>query len=93
MTTGPHTFRAYEDTLAVTLDYPRHNSHKFVEVHLCDVRAADGLRIHYDFERDGWSIEQASRFEWSGDEPMDHDWQEVAFVEAWGRERKQEGQL
>jgi hypothetical protein len=28
------------------------------------VRAADSIRMSYDFERDGWVIEQASKFEW-----------------------------
>lgn len=62
---------------------------KFVEVGLMDVRAADSIRISYDFERDGWKIEQASTFEWEADDPKlgDPDWQEVAFIQAWGREK------
>ena len=73
--------------LAIDLWYPRAEDRpKFIEVGLVDVRAADDIRISYDFERDGWKIEQASRFEWSGDdEVMDPDWREVAFVRAWAR--------
>ena len=53
---------------------------------LTDVRAADDIRISYDYDRDGWVIEQASIFEWDGDdEECDEDWQEVAFVKAWAR--------
>lgn len=58
-----------------------------VEVGLVDVRAADSIRISYDYERDGYSIKQASVFEWEpDDDELDEDWQEVAFVEAWGRQ-------
>ena len=58
-------------------------------IDLTHIRAADGIRIKYDSERDGWIIEQASIFEWNEeDEVCDSDWQEVAFVQAWGREGK-----
>ena len=60
-----------------------------VEVGMCCTRAADSILIRYDFRRNGWSILQASTFEWDGDDPeCDPDWQEVAFVEAWARERR-----
>lgn len=59
-----------------------------VEVGLSSVRAADNLRLIYDFDRDGWRIEQASVFAWEcADTVQDPDWQEVAFVQAWGREK------
>lgn len=54
-----------------------------VQVALIDVRAADGIRIAYDFERDGWPITQCDHAE--GNET----WAEVAFVQAWGRESKE----
>jgi hypothetical protein len=61
---------------------------KFV-IGLVDVRAADDIRISYDKARDGWKIEQASIFEWDADDEVcDPDWQEVAFIQAWGRERE-----
>jgi gentisate 1,2-dioxygenase len=45
-------------------------------------------------KRDGWAILQASTFEWSADDEVcDPDWQEVAFVQAWGREKKEEEQI
>jgi hypothetical protein len=61
-----------------------------VEIGLMDVRAADTILVRYDFERDGWSILQASTFEWGKDgAKLDSDWQEVAFIEAWARENEQ----
>lgn len=77
----------------VELWYPGANSNKInqVQVGLCDVRAADDIRIEYDFERDGWSIKQ--QLFWEGPEShdlvedVDH-WYEVAFVQAWGQQRK-----
>jgi hypothetical protein len=69
-------------------DVPETTVRKIV-VGLVDVRAADDMRISYDKERDGWKIEQASTFQWDGDdEKCDPDWQEVAFVQAWAREKK-----
>lgn len=81
-----------KDTTAVELAYPKISEIKYVTVDLLDVRAADGIRISYDFERDGWIIEQASVFEWdASDRVCNPDWQEVAFVQAWGREVEQNG--
>lgn len=78
------------DTLDVELMYPRSNPITKVQVGLCDVRAADSILIEYDFERDGWSIKQASIFSWKAENTvMDSDWQEVAFVQAWGREKEE----
>ena len=77
----------------VELWYPRLNPPRVIHVGLVDVRAADDIRIHYDFNRDGWVIQQASRFEWAADDDvMDPDWQEVAFVQAWARERVKMGE-
>lgn len=57
---------------------------KYLHVNLEDVRAADGIRIHYDFERDGWAIEQGQRFVFKDHEDLDTKWKEVAFIQAWG---------
>ena len=78
------------EVLTVTLWYPRNDDSdvKVIEVDLMDVRAADSIRITYDFDRDGWSILQASIFEWDvDDEECDADWQEVAFIKSWAREK------
>lgn len=77
--------------LVVDIEYPRNDEHRIntIEIGICDVRAADNIRITYDFDRDGWSIQQASTFEWNIDDSVcDQDWQEVAFVQAWAREKK-----
>jgi hypothetical protein len=59
-----------------------------LEISMCHTRAADSIRLKYDSERDGWIIEQASTFEWdANDTECDPDWQEVAFIQAWGREK------
>ena len=61
------------------------NNRNYLHVDLMHVRAADGLRIYYDGERDGWAIEQASVFQWEADDKIcDPGWKEVAFIEAWG---------
>ncbi len=80
-----------EGQLSVDLCYPRIDDGRpsVVEVGLSDVRAADSIQISYDFSRDGWSIKQASTFEWDGNDPdMNEDWAEVSFIPAWGREKK-----
>jgi hypothetical protein len=80
----------YGDELHIDLKYPDvpgARIRKFV-IGLDDVRAADSIRVSYDKDRDGWKIEQASTFEWAADDKVcDSDWQEVAFIQAWGRER------
>lgn len=61
------------------------NSFNYLIVGLCHTRAADDIRIHYESERDGWSIEQATKFQWEvDDKDCDPGWVEVAFIEAWG---------
>jgi hypothetical protein len=63
-----------------------------VLIGLCDVRSADGILVSYDFARDGYVIKQASKFDWRKDDgPHGPDWQEVAFVEAWGQYKRHGG--
>lgn len=79
--------RINDGLLSVDLWYPRSgNELREVEVSLMDVRAADSIRVSYDFERDGYIVKQASTFEWAyEDKVCDEDWQEVAFIKAWAR--------
>ena len=72
------------DAVHIDLWYPRNDdTPNALIVGLMDVRAADDIRIEYDFERDGYRILQQPG--------IDHDtylgstgtWQEVAFVKAW----------
>ena len=82
--------RVYDcNTINIPLWYPRSSEIKKFEIELMDVRAADSIQVEYDFDRDGWKISQASTFEWSGDDTVecDSDWQEVAFIKAWGRKK------
>ena len=72
----------------IELMYPKKET--TVEIGMCHVRAADSIKINYDFDRDGWSIKQASTFQWAVDDLVcDQDWQEVAFIAAWAREKDQ----
>jgi hypothetical protein len=79
--------KRYERVLNVELCYPRNDELRVntVEVGLMDVRAADSIRVTYDFHRDGWSVLQAAG--WNRDQSAGDvmDWQEVAFVRAWAR--------
>lgn len=79
------------DELWIPLSYPQIRTIKKFVIELSDTRAADPIRISYDFERDGWVVEQASVFEWDGDDTVcDPGWREVAFVKAWQFEEKEE---
>lgn len=80
-------------SLEVNIWYPRQRSIQAIQVGLVDVRATDSIRVSYDFPRNGWKIEQASKFHWAAEGPMDDDWQEVAFVESWARAETDEQQI
>jgi len=73
------------DALHIDLWYPRVGDNpRAIHIGLMDVRAADDLRIEYDFERDGWIVKQARVFRWDADDEVcDPQWIEVAFIEAW----------
>ncbi|MFB6375414.1 MAG: hypothetical protein ABEN55_20375 [Bradymonadaceae bacterium] len=78
------------DDKQVDLEYPKLDDNPdAITIALLSVRAADDLRVEYDFERDGWSIQQAARFSWDSMEAAEEigpQWKEVAFVQAWARE-------
>lgn len=68
----------------VELWYPRVDGNaKELEIGLCDVRAADSIRISYDFERDGYAIRQS---DCKLDDHGEAKWIEVAFVQSWALE-------
>jgi len=70
----------------INLWYPRESTVKVIEIGLVDERPADNIRVSYDFDSNGWRIEQASVFGFGDDGAvLDEDWQEVAFVPAWRR--------
>jgi len=93
-----HNYEVLEHSpnhLEVEFNYPEmdetHLSKPLIEVNLCHVRAADGIQVKYDFNRDGWAIYQASTFSWDEDsKECDMDWKEVSFIQAWQREKEEE---
>jgi hypothetical protein len=63
---------------------------KYIQIDLSDVRASDGIRVSYDFDRDGWIIEQPTKLEWKADDTVcDPQWKEVAFIQSWQLESEQ----
>lgn len=77
------------DAVSVEIFYPRQRSIKAVQVGLCDVRAADDVRIEYDFERDGWKVSQRHYAQADGYMTCDGAWHEMAFLPAWPGARKE----
>lgn len=90
--------RTHGHVANVSFWYPRvEGKHKIsaLQVGLVDVRASDDIQISYDFERDGWKIEQEYCCEDSNNcsvemcpccnADLEHPgWKEVAFIQAWG---------
>ena len=75
------------DVLDVTLTYPpytdadnAHDQCRHIEVNQESVRASDGIRMHYDYDRDGWVIEQPRVRD---PNPDIEEWTEVAFIQSW----------
>lgn len=76
--------------LCVDINYPRNPDAEYraVQIGLMDVRAADDIRVSYDFGRDGWKIEQEEIVTDHGHYQGTGQWTEVAFVDAWGNEHQ-----
>lgn len=79
----PHNFHVGKggDTLTVELTYPprsdvanTHDQCRYIVVNQESVRASDGIRLVYDYDRDGFSIQQ---------ETSPDNWQEVYFAMSW----------
>lgn len=83
--------KLYGDTVLVELFYPRSEGHpKFVEVGICDVRANDGVRLSYDFDEDGFRVEQPTAravfLPDAGEAGEVHEpdaWTQVFFAQSW----------
>jgi hypothetical protein len=59
--------------------YPNRGEEKtYLNISLCDVRVADYIRISFDFDRDGWVIEQS--YDSLDEETCEPPWIEVAFL-------------
>ena len=81
------------DELHVELTYPpwtdadnKNKQCRYIFVNQEAVRASDGIRLHYDYERDGFVVEQPRpRLIAIGDNSYEdiEDWIEVAFLRSW----------
>ncbi len=80
-----------EGVMYVDLEYPRNSESKEIDINLVDVRASDGIRISYDFDRDGWVIKQpyfeevlVEKNRGGSDyyKDIEH-FEEVAFIQSW----------
>lgn len=92
---GPNNFhvRKYGNELHVRLTYPpytdadnEHGKCRYIHVNQESVRASDGVRLHYDFERDGLVIEQPRPRLVATDKDSYEtveDWIEVGFFPSW----------
>jgi hypothetical protein len=82
---NPPEVHTHERTLYVELMYPNCGDNvDTVQLGMCHVRAADDIRLSYDFDRDGWSIKQQKYTEIDGIGAEGSDeWREVAFVKSW----------
>lgn len=61
----------------------------YILLALDHTRAVDLIRIKFDSERDGYTIEQEVTIADKGCSETTDDWQEVAFIKAWQLEKQQ----
>lgn len=62
----------------------RNRAPRYVRIDLDDVRAANTLIVHFDFDRDGWVLEAPTKMAWGPDEDsLDEHLEEVGFVPAY----------
>jgi len=71
------------ETRTVDIWYPLRSPESCVEISLVDIRASDGIRVSYDFDRDGWVIKQPT----TNVDGEQTGWQEVAFAKSWQLEK------
>lgn len=82
-----------KNVVDIEIEYPRSNEVDTVEIGLSDVRAADSIRIKYDFERDGWVILQPRSYHphiEGNSYDYAEEWIESAFCQAWQYELPEE---
>lgn len=72
-----------DEVYAVDLFYPNNCKCKYIQVGLSDIRAADDIRISYDYHRDGYVIEQLPYEKTHQGTEVTGEWQEVAFIKSW----------
>lgn len=80
------------ETMHIEFSYPRVDGNiKEIKLGLSDVRASDGIKIHYDFERDGYVIMQPYVIKKDMGHYIDaatETWEEVGFFQSWALEHK-----
>ena len=101
---GPRNFHVIKtgNELHVTLTYPpwtdadnKHGQCRYIHVNQEAVRASDGVRLHYDYDRDGFVVEQPKmRLKKTGKDSYDtiEDWVETGFFQSWQFEEQGEGE-
>lgn len=77
-----------DDVLSVELTYPNitKGGCTTVEIDQESVRASDGIRVRYDYDRDGWAIYQPRPYYYVDHQDqmsIEDEWVEVAFVQSW----------
>lgn len=76
-----------DNVLKVELHYPGVKGNKdTIEVGMTSVRADDGIRLKYDFERNGWAIYKPKvthPYESIGRYGYLEEWVEVAYIPSW----------
>lgn len=101
---SPRNFHVAKDgdTLRVDLTYPpwtdadnKHDQCRYVWVDQEATRASDGVRLHYDYQRDGFVVEQPKP--WmeliDGCYHSRDEWIEVGFFPSWNLDAPQEEQM
>lgn len=74
--------REFAEAVEVKLGYPEQAGNiNTIEVALSDVRAANSIRIRYDFARNGWVISQQPAEQDEDDQSVLTPWAEVAFID------------
>lgn len=83
-------FYERENGISVEMCYPRNTKTKYVDVSISDVRASDGIRIEYDFDRDGYVIKQPIFVDVQKENYIEQEieWEETFFAKSWKLEYK-----
>jgi hypothetical protein len=100
---GPQNFHIakHGDELHAVLTYPpwtdadnTKGQCRYVYVNQEAVRASDGVRLHYDYERDGFVVEQPKpRLRALGGDSYtdEEEWIEVGFFASWAFNNREDG--
>ena len=71
-----------DGVIEVGVWYPRNDGGiATVELELVDVRASDGIRVTFDFDRNGWSVKQPVTV--TDEENEYQEWIEVHFAKSY----------